>query len=551
LDAFAGAGAIRSTAGDMLTYLETQLHPERLASDTLRQAVNQSHVLRADAPPKMRIALAWMFDADTGNYGHNGAIAGFASYSFFNPKGDYAGVVLFNTQNEFPGLLGEHIYQRLAGLPAVSLVNSVTPGKGGVLAVLRSFAAYWITMVSAGLFMLSCVLSVQGLAQLLPRQQFLRVSSLLQMTFFVGLLVLYFLQPPFADPNALAENQTVVTWLPSYWFFGMFQQLSGPVRPELVMLAKRAWMGLGISVCGAGAAYLICYYRTLRMIVEQPDILPSSRRRHWLPRFGGSLETAIGQFSLRTLVRSRQHRVILSFYLGIALGLAIFFSNAPILHQQQPASDVWYHLNAPLLVASILMMFAAVIGTRVVFSMPLELRANWIFRVLPLPGIPGCLSAIRRSLYVLAILPTWTILAVILFSLWPWRAAAGHVLLLGLFAIIASELCLYGFEKIPFTCSYRPARTHFQMASLSCLIFNVMIFRAAAVEREALDSFSEYALIAGILVLAAILARWLTWSRAKSEEAVMQFEDLETPTIQGLGLHRDGGLPLEPEHASR
>jgi hypothetical protein len=370
---------------------------------------------------------------------------------------------------------------------------------------------------------------------------------LLQMTFFVGLLMLYFLQPPFADPDALAENQTVVMWLPSYWFFGMFQQLRGPVRPELLMLAKRAWMGLGISVCGAGAAYLICYFRTLRMIVEQPDILPSSRRQHWLPRFGGSLETAIGQFSLRTLVRSRQHRVILSFYLGIALGLAIFFSNAPILHQQQPASDVWYHLNAPLLVASILMMFAAVIGTRVVFSMPLELRGNWIFRVVPLPGVPGCLAAIRRSLYVLAILPTWTILAVILFSLWPWRAAAGHALLLGLFAIIVSDLCLYGFEKIPFTCSYRPARTHFQMASLSCLVFNVMVVKAAALEREALDRFSEYALLAGILVLAAILARWLTWSRAKSEEAVMQFEDLETPTIQGLGLHRDGGLPLEPE----
>ena len=57
LDAFAGAGAIRSTASDMLTYLEANLHPENLkltadspAAASLRAAIIQSHQLRADAP---------------------------------------------------------------------------------------------------------------------------------------------------------------------------------------------------------------------------------------------------------------------------------------------------------------------------------------------------------------------------------------------------------------------------------------------------------------------------------------------------------------------
>ena len=31
---------------------------------------------------------------------------------------------------------------------------------------------------------------------------------------------------------------------------------------------------------------------------------------------------------------------------------------------------------------------------------------------------------------------------------------------------------------------------------------------------------------------------------AKSEEAIVQFEDLETPAIQILGLDRDGVLPI-------
>ena len=45
----------------------------------------------------MRIALAWLYDSKTGNYWHNGATGGYSSYAFFNPKEDYAAVVLFNT----------------------------------------------------------------------------------------------------------------------------------------------------------------------------------------------------------------------------------------------------------------------------------------------------------------------------------------------------------------------------------------------------------------------------------------------------------------------
>ena len=63
LDALAGAGAIRATAGDMLTYLEANLHPEDLASGakTLSAALVQSHELRAAIGPGMRIALAWIY----------------------------------------------------------------------------------------------------------------------------------------------------------------------------------------------------------------------------------------------------------------------------------------------------------------------------------------------------------------------------------------------------------------------------------------------------------------------------------------------------------
>jgi CubicO group peptidase (beta-lactamase class C family) len=552
LGALAGAGAMRSTAGDLLTYLEAQLHPEKLSAnlDTLQAAIVESHELRADAGASLRIALAWVFDADKGIYWHNGAVAGYTSYAFFHPKGDYAGVVLFNAASPagFTGLLGEHLVQRFAGKPAVSLANSVVPGKGGVLAAARSLAVYWFTIVASGVFVLCCVLSVQGLAQLLPRQIFLRLSSFLQMAFFVLLLTVYFLQPGFADLQTLAEEQQTLGWLPSYWFFGLFQQWNGPLRPELAFLPHRAWIGLGAAVCGAAAAYLVCYFRTLRKIAEQPDILPDSRRFHWLPRFGGAFETAVGQFSVRSLLRSRQHRVLLSFYLGAALGLALFIAQGPVLHEERP-EDTWYQVNGPLLVASALMVCAAVIGTRMVFAMPLEPRANWMFRVMPLPAMPRCLPAIRRSLYALAIGPMWAAFALFFLWFWPWRIAAEHLAILGLLGVIAGELSIHGFCKIPFTCSYQPGKSHFNMAGVIFGILMFLLFRAAALERSAFDSARLFAIAAGALAVIAILLKRRTEARANSEDAALQFDDPPEPAVLSLGLYRDGVLPMEPPAA--
>jgi CubicO group peptidase (beta-lactamase class C family) len=75
----------------------------------------------------MRIALGWLYQADTGNYWHNGATAAHSSYAFFNPAGDYAAVVLLNAspglEGSFAEQLGRHISQRLAGKPAISLAK--------------------------------------------------------------------------------------------------------------------------------------------------------------------------------------------------------------------------------------------------------------------------------------------------------------------------------------------------------------------------------------------------------------------------------------------
>lgn len=132
LDAMAGAGAIRSTAGDMLTYLTAQLHPGSNArstappeAKTLSAAISASHELHEDGPPGTRIALAWMYIPELDQYWHNGATGGYNAIALFNPKADRAIVVLVNMENGAPEgsaeQIAQHIVQRLEGKPAISL----------------------------------------------------------------------------------------------------------------------------------------------------------------------------------------------------------------------------------------------------------------------------------------------------------------------------------------------------------------------------------------------------------------------------------------------
>jgi CubicO group peptidase (beta-lactamase class C family) len=131
-DVFVGAGGIRSTAADMVTYLEAQLHPDHLprtasttaAGKTLAAALAASHVIHGDAMPGTHIALNWIRFDESGAFLHDGATGGYSSFALFDPTADYAFVVLSNTSTgdrDFTRDLGFHIVQRFAGRPAVSL----------------------------------------------------------------------------------------------------------------------------------------------------------------------------------------------------------------------------------------------------------------------------------------------------------------------------------------------------------------------------------------------------------------------------------------------
>ena len=282
---------------DMLTYLEAQLHP---ANFRLFAAA-----LDGIPSPSRLTSLAMGASRLPGSYDpgpaafteHDGATGGFTSFAILQPTPRFRR----GGSGEFPLAGVSHLRvswastscARLSGEPAFSLAARLGFRPAGPI---RAFFAYWIAMIAAGAFMFCCVLGLQGVAaQLLPPPM---VSARLRR----------FCSWPFSACWSCgyfySDRQSPCWWrrLRQSWIScnpfptgssRFYQQLSGSCIRRSHLLRWRAWIGLEPLISGSPAlAYAASYFRTLRKIVEEPDIAPgvrsplaaAFRSGHWRPR---------------------------------------------------------------------------------------------------------------------------------------------------------------------------------------------------------------------------------------------------------------------------
>jgi serine-type D-Ala-D-Ala carboxypeptidase/endopeptidase len=100
LPTFAGAGALRSTLGDMLRFLYANLRPPEGA---LGRAIAASHMARFRVNAALSLGLGWHMSTFRGEtiLWHNGGTGGFHSMMAWNPGTGTGAVVLGNSQHDF------------------------------------------------------------------------------------------------------------------------------------------------------------------------------------------------------------------------------------------------------------------------------------------------------------------------------------------------------------------------------------------------------------------------------------------------------------------
>jgi hypothetical protein len=420
----------------------------------------------------------------------------------------------------------------VVGIALLSLASGMGVALPLVVGSWRVFFGYWFTMAAACVFVYGGVLAVQGLLSLaLPRRWFLWASAALQLAAFAWFVATYFLEPglPGVDWLESAALQGGLNAWPSYWFFAMELQIAGHMPREMHGLAMRAWAGLGAVVVGAGVSLALCYLRTMKKTVEEPDLVPGRRGRPWSPRVGGKVETAVVRFTTRGLGRSRHHRVIYAFYWAIVFAIAM----STLRHEW--AGGWRLPVTQGYMMPTLAMMSLAVVGLRSVFALPVSLNANWVLRVTQLSASGRYLAGVRRGLLLLSVAPAWAVAAALGAGFRPWTQVAMHLAVLAAVGWILAELCLIGVEKIPFACSYLPGKTNLQYLFWGLtVVFLVVAMQLANEEVKLLGHPVEFAGLVGIL--AAIGAGLWGLNRRKAREAVLYYEELEPVVIQTLGL---------------
>ena len=419
---------------------------------------------------------------------------------------------------------------------------------GGLRQGFHFLAASWLALFAAGSFAFFSALTLQGIAsQLLPWRMFLRLSTLLQFAVLFAALGLFFLTPPFDSlmQATAAHAQNLATFIPSFWFTGLFHVLRGDRTSLFVPLAARASLSLVVVIPLAMVLYALAYVRNTRRVVEAPDVPPGNHRRPLTRILDSvatifnlsSLDRAILLFTARTIARSRPHRLLLAALSGAGLAVSLAFSRSFL---EGMLNDRWNEPNALTMDASALMLFFAIVGMRAMFVLPIALPDNWIFQITVIRRPALYFAAVRKTLLVLAGVPVWLVSGIVYFAIWPVVPALEHIAVLFLAGVLLLDLSLHQFSKIPFACSHLPPEPAQRMkACLYCALFVAFSSTVMEIELWAMSKPTRFAVFLSMLFAAAVWARRRTAEFARSARNSIQFEDLPAADLLTLDLSRE------------
>jgi len=409
---------------------------------------------------------------------------------------------------------------------------------------LKFAAVHALGVVLASMFSFLAVFSVLGLLMaLLPPPTFKRISAYARGVVVVYLVTL--LSTTFAVPEMLMRMEgRVPAWtliMPSCWFVSLCQALRGRASPELIELARLAIPAVVIAPVIAMCAYALGYRRHFMRIPEIADTAstPPTQGRSRLAELAQRLVVRTPflkgcyGFVWKTLLRSEAHRLVLTAVAGLALVLA----SQAMLHAFEGATSLRTAMLSPdALAIPYILTFLVILGLRAVFEIPVELRSNWVFQLMLDRDRQECESLGRKVILTLVVPLVLGLGFPVYAYLEGMRVAALHTLVVGLWAVLLTNIVLVRFRKVPFTCTLPVFKQHSIVILLSWG-FGYLIYAVSTPEFEASALREPLRLVSLIPVafLAWIVPRSLRKNTLDIERTLM-FEESATRAFETLGL---------------
>jgi hypothetical protein len=400
----------------------------------------------------------------------------------------------------------------------------------------RHLPALFVSSTLAGLFGFFCLTAFQGvLLNILPVRQFQRISLALQ-----GLLLIVFLC---AFPIVL-RIPDLAPWMnlrpawalyvPPLWFLGLDQVIAGNFDSLAVSLAWTSLAGVAISAAAALIAYWWSYRSQRTRVLESPSqdgngriYLPSAVSSFLIPNVRS---LAVFGFIAKSLARSRQHRLILTGSAACAVVLiAEGFVSLALGQEFSPRSPAF---RGAVIAAPLALSLCTLAGLRYLFRLPVELRANWLFRIHEPGHTSELLMGVERFMLYCGAIPLVVVTLPVEMRLLGARAGLFASVLCLLLSLILMEILLLSFDKVPFTSSYLPGRkplieTVLRYAAIGTLYVGTL----GTLVRSAVES----PVFTAVLTILFTGAWWTARTvRLNSQIQRLEFEETQEPAVRQL-----------------
>jgi hypothetical protein len=422
-------------------------------------------------------------------------------------------------------------------LPLAALTLIGASATGSFFAAAAAFAA---ASLAASLFAALAILAVHGLLVLLAsRSRLLAFSGAVRSLLIGGLvLALPLVTRLPAAAGAFEAEAWWLAWAPPAWFVGLERWLLGDATHGA--LAAQAAIATVAAAAITVVAYVRLYARFDRVTFQSAGRAPAPGGSQSIDGAyrGTPVRGAVQRFVTLTIRRSVLHQGLV---VGLLAGAGGVVLNSLLSADWRPGrvdtaaggALVWTLLWVPMT-----MMFLSIPAIRLALSVPMDLRANWIFRMTE--DVDGRIDVAEAGVRtVLALAVALPIAAIAPLQWWVMgRGVVAVVLVEAAIGWLFVECRMADWRRVPFTCSYIPGKGFFPQMCVKALAWYVTFTFATGLMLRA--SLREHRVAMVLAVGFAVTAAVLRLRRTRNaRESSLLFEEQLPTELTPLRLSAD------------
>jgi len=317
----------------------------------------------------------------------------------------------------------------------------------------------------SNLFVFLSIAVIQGLFTLLFKNRFVQgLSDIIQVLLLLGCVSAIVNVSSVWDQLFLIKDKMASFHFlyPPEWFSGFFVRILGDANT----LFEVHFYLIIISIVLLAVIYTLCFHFITRRYLNTLEIpKPVTFYHHFSKKITKVFHTlflpspvqrAMFHFMWKTLKRSKVHLLKFIVYLSFPVSLCV----VDIIHAYNRTGASYFYTRDWTFAGYSLLLFACMgFGMIYVCRIPVQIEANWIFKITETSAKYQFIIGIKKALISFGAIPLFIILSLFYGHFWGIKEGILHVMFSFSIFLVIIEIFLSLTKSVPFATIHDPSRS--------------------------------------------------------------------------------------------